>query len=133
MADAVEVIGLRELNAAFAQTDKVTRAAIRAEYRTVARPVQQAAHVLAYSRISNMALSPSWAGMRVGVTRSMVYVAPQKRGTKNRRAKRPNLAGLLATRALEPALERHRAEVEERFERMLDRVCDDFNHQGGLI
>jgi hypothetical protein len=67
--------------------------------------------------------------MRIGVTRTLVYVAPRQRGVRGQGPKRrPNLADLMMSRAMEPALERHAGELEANVERMLDRVADQFNH-----
>jgi hypothetical protein len=70
--------------------------------------------------------------MRVGTTRSLVYVAPVKRGVRGAadRRRRPNLAPLLMDRAMEPALAQNEAEVERAFTRLFDEISDDFN-QGG--
>jgi hypothetical protein len=69
--------------------------------------------------------------MRTGITRKVVYVAPRQRGVKTRGAdprRRPNLAQLLLDRAMEPALDRHEHEIVEAFDRLLDKMADDFNH-----
>ena len=129
----VVVRGLREVNAAFAKTDRDIRLGWRASMRQVAEPVRRDAEQLAQDSIRNMPASPRWGRMRVGVTRNMVYVAPRQRGARARSAasaRRPNLANLLMDRAMEPALERHAHEIEERFERLLDRAADDFNRGG---
>jgi hypothetical protein len=66
--------------------------------------------------------------MRVGVTRNLVYVAPRQKGTRGRGPRRrPNLADLLMSRAMEPALERHTGEIEQRFDELLGHVTDNFN------
>src|SRR5262245_35698478 len=97
--------------------------------RQVAEPVRQDAEQSALSGIRRMPGSPRWARMRVGVTRTVVYVAPRQRGTRGRRpGGRPNLAGLLMDRAMQPALERHEHETTAAFERLLDEVADGFNH-----
>lgn len=125
----VAVTGLRDLNAALAKADRATRLGVRAELRQVGEPVRSDAQQLAGTAIPRMAHSPAWAGMRVGVTRSLVYVAPRKRGTRGRTPRsRPNLAQLLMARAMEPALRRHEGQTVERFDDMLDRVADRFNH-----
>ena len=127
----VIVKGLRDVNAAFAHTDREIRLGWRAGMRSVAEPVRRDAEQLAQTGIRNMPASPRWARMRTGVTRQMVYVAPRQRGIKStgdRRLARPNLADLLMNRALQPALDRHEQDVTASFERLLDRVADDFNH-----
>lgn len=126
---ALRVRGMRELQAALAQADRGTRLGVRRELRELGRPVQQDAQALALGRIPGMARSPQWAGMRVGVTRTLVYVAPKQRGRRNRQQLlRPNLAGLMMDRAMEPALERNEGKIERNFEEMIDRVADRFNH-----
>jgi hypothetical protein len=127
MAEVV-VEGLREFQAALAKADRDTRLGVRADLRDVARPVADDAQHLALSTITGMRRSPKWAGMRVGVSRTLVYVAPRKRGVKSGPAKRRNLADLLMDNAMEPALERHTDEIEHSVEVVLDRVADRFNH-----
>ena len=84
-----------------------------------AQPVELEAEALAVSRIRNMPRSPRWAGMRIGVSRmeSLVYMVPAARS--RRRTKRPNLADLLLTRAMDPALEHNAAQVEKTVDHML--------------
>lgn len=132
----VHIRGLRELNRAFAIADKEMQAYTRTQFREVAEPIRSEAASLALSGIRNMSRSTAWAGMRTGVVRSLVYVAPAKRGTKrvsrggNVRMQRPNLADLLAERAMEPALEQHEHDVERRVDEALDRMATKFN--GGI-
>jgi hypothetical protein len=125
----VYVKGLRELQAALKNADRDTRLGLRAELRDLARPVADDAQQLALSTISGIARSPRWAGMRIGVTRSLVYVAPRQKGTHGRGSnRRPNLADLLMTRAMEPALERNRPGIERSMEAVLDHMAARFNH-----
>jgi hypothetical protein len=108
------------------------RLGVRAGLRQVAEPVQRGAEELARANISK--IGPRWSKMRVGVTRDLVYVAPRQRGTRGGGAnprRRPNLAPLLMDRAMQPALDQHAGEIEARFEELLDRISDEFNH-GGL-
>jgi hypothetical protein len=124
----VIVKGLRDVNAAFAHTDREIRLGWRAGMRQVAEPVRRDAELAASSSIPHMPASPKWARMRVGVTRNMVYVAPRQRGTRGRTAAgRTNLAGLLMDRAMQPALDRHEPEITARMEHLLDVVADEFN------
>jgi hypothetical protein len=124
----VIVKGLRDVNAAFAHTDREIRLEWRAGMRQVAEPVRRDAELSAQQSIPNMAASPRWARMRIGVTRNMVYVAPRQRGTRGRTAAhRPNLAGLLMDRAMQPALDRHEHEITGRIEHLLVEVADGFN------
>lgn len=100
MAETVRVEGLREYQAALAATDKDAKKAFRGALVAAAEPVKEAAVHLAASNIRN--IGPVWQRMRVGVTNTVVYVAPKTRRKAGTR--RPNLAGLLMDKALEPAL-----------------------------
>lgn len=60
--------------------------------------------------------------MRVGVTRTSVYVAPKQRQTRDARRKRKNLANLLLGEAMLPALDRNIGEVTERVDDVLGDV-----------
>jgi hypothetical protein len=116
---------------ALAKADREVRLGFRRGLREVAEPVRRDAEELAGSKIRRMTFSPLWARMRTGITRKVVYVAPRQRGVKTRGAdprRRPNLAQLLLDRAMEPALDRHEHEIVEAFDRLLDKMADDFNH-----
>lgn len=124
----VRVRGLVELNRALRRTEKDVRLGIRKELRSVAEPIRSDAETLASSSIRN--IGPNWSRMRVGLTVDTIYVAPRERGVKRRgeqRRRRPNMADLLMNRAMQPALERHKDDIERDFGRMLDRVADNFS------
>jgi len=124
----VVVEGLHELQASLAHADRSLRLGVRRGLRQVAEPVQRGAEELAQANISH--IGPRWSRMRVGITRDLVYVAPRQRGTRGKGGPRarPNLGSLLMNRAMEPALEQHAGEIEARFEELLDRISDEFNH-----
>ena len=126
----VYVRGMRELSRAFAYADRDSRRELRAAFREVAEPVARDAESLAVARIRRMPESPRWSLMRVGVTRTAVYVAPKQRGVRRRDDphRRPNLADLMMDRAMEPALEQNQHEIEVAVEHALDRLADHFNH-----
>lgn len=125
MAQSVSVDGLRELNRAFARADKQVKAEFRGTLRKAAEPVRQDAESLAVAGIRN--IGEPWSRMRVGVTRSLVYVAPRQRGRKTGAgARRPNLKGLLLERSLEPALENNIDGVTNDVEHMLNGVAGDW-------
>lgn len=134
MAGTVAVRGYRELSAAFAALDKEQKKKLPLVMREVAEPVRRDAETFASQRVRNIDAGDPWARMRTGVTRRLVYVAPKQRGVKgrDRRRRRPNLATLLAERALEPALHRHEADIERALDQALDRLCDEFNRGGSL-
>jgi hypothetical protein len=137
----VFVRGLHELQASLKYADRSLRLGVRSGLRQVAEPVQRGAEELAMSEIKRMPRSPKWSKMRVGITRDLVYIAPRQKGTRGRGDPRwrrgqgfahPPFSDILMDRAMEPALERHAGEIEARFEELLDRVSDDFNHGGAL-
>jgi hypothetical protein len=132
VASAIRVRGLADLNRALARADRDVRLGVRRELREVAEPVRADAERLAVSGIRNVHEGDPWSRMRVGVTRSLVYVAPRQRGAARGPRRRRNMADLLAVRAMEPALDINRPLVERNLEEMLDDVADKFN-QGGTI
>lgn len=126
---------MRELSAAFAKADRDVRLGWRHELRDVAEPVRRDAEALAKEQIPR--IGKRWARMRTGVTRKIVYVAPREKGNRRtgpvseaRRRADKKFAGLLMDRAMEPALEAHEAEIEQRIDHALDVMADDFNHGG---
>jgi hypothetical protein len=129
----VALTGMRQLQAALKDADRDTRLGVKKKLAETAEPVRRDAEDLAISKIRNMSLSPRWSGMRTGVTRTSVYVAPRQRGIKGASpAKRRNLAPLLMGRAMEPALDRSSGNVERDLEQALDWMADRFN-RGGLV
>lgn len=120
-AGAVEVEGLVEFQRSLAILDRDLNRELRAGLLEAAQPVAETAHGLALEKIPRMRFGrgPSWAGMRVGASQGLVYVAPRQHGTRQRSRKRPNLAGLLIVRAMEPASEQERDRVEAVVETIL--------------
>lgn len=122
--DTLAVKGLADLNRAFSAAGKEARVEMRVAMQSVAKPVRERAAVLAREKIRRMDASPQWAGMRTGVTRHAVYVAPRQRGVRGRGGPRarPNLAGLLMNRAMIPALRQSRPLINARFNRVLAEI-----------
>lgn len=92
-----------------------------------AAPVRADAQTLAAETIRNLHPGDPWAGMRIGVSRTVAYVASSERGIKGRagqRRRRPNLANLLMGRAMEPALEQNLEKVARRVEQLIDEVAN---------
>ena len=114
---------LRDLKTA----DKKIRNGFRKEIRQAAEPVRATAEELAVSRISGIEPGDHWSRMRVGVTQKSVYVAPRARGQKAGVRKRPNLADLLMSRAMEPALYTHQEETVRHIDQMISREAARFN------
>lgn len=120
---AIQVKGLRDLQRAFSRADRALQRDLRKKLREVGEPVRADAEHRAAAEISH--IGGRWSRMRVGITRSLVYVAPRERGVKTRGPdprRRPNLAGLLMEKAMQPALDAHIDESLKRFEGLLDTV-----------
>ncbi len=125
MQGPIRVRGLTDLNRALKVAEKDVRLGIRADLRHAADPVRADAETLATARISHIGVD--WSRMRVGVTQSLVYVVPRKRGTKDQRMKRPKLAPRMMNESMQPALDRNKPEIERRFNEMLYGVAAKFN------
>lgn len=120
-APAVQVKGLRDLQRAFKLADATARRELRDALKEIGEPIARDAEALAVAKIRR--IGKAWPQMRVGVTQSLVYVAPKQRGSKQNRAlRRPNLFDLLMGRAMEPALDQNIAGVDAAVGRALDRV-----------
>src|SRR5262245_52997182 len=121
----VAVEGLRELNRAYKNVERDVRLGLRKELRQAAEPVRSGAETRAVVHIRN--IGPAWSRMRVGVTQTSVYVAPRKRGSRAAGRKRPNLADLLMTRAMEPSLAASQEKVVHDIDQVLGRAASRFN------
>lgn len=119
-AAAIRVRGLRELQASLRNLNRDFARELAGELRAAAEPVRADAEQMASQRIRN--IGPKWSQMRTGVTNKVVYVAPRSR--RRGGSPRPNLAGELMGRAMEPALERHSGRVTARLERLIDGLAD---------
>ena len=127
MTSPVRVLGLRELERAFDRADRTVRNDMRDALAEAAAPVRRDAQSLAASQIRNVDSGDPWASMRIGVSRTIAYIAPVERGIKGRagqRLRRPNLADLLMGRAMEPALDRNQENVARRVDDLIDEVAD---------
>lgn len=118
--------GFTDMQRAFAIAERSLSKETKVALRDVAEPVRHDAELLAVTRIRKIGLP--WSRMRIGVTKSAVYVAPKQRRGKgsSRRRARPNLAGLLMDRSMLPSLNQNTGETERRFGRMLDAVGRDW-------
>lgn len=132
MPPVIAVRGLADVQAALKHADRQTRLGIRGELRQVAEPVRMGAEQLAQQNIRR--IGPRWKKMRIGITRNLIYVAPRQRGVKGRSPLRRGrqFADLLMDRAMQPSLDQHASEIENRFENLLETVADDFNHGAGV-
>jgi hypothetical protein len=115
----VVVRGYRELDRAFADISKDLRKEERKQLKEVAEPVRALAEQMAAGNISN--IGAYWSRMRLGVTSKVVYVAPKSRKT-GRGSPRPNLAGLLLDRAMQPALDSKSDQIMSDYERWVGSI-----------
>lgn len=118
--ETLAVSGLAELNRAFQAAGGTLVKEMRSTLREVVEPVRVTAEQLAVQTIPRIGVP--WSRMRVGVTVSSVYLAPRQRGVRSGPKRRPNLAGLLLGRAMEPALAVNEQRVVDGFETLLDHV-----------
>ena len=121
VAGTVRVTGLRELQRALKDVEKNTRRDLLGELKDVAEPVRSTAEQLAGREIVNLAATPEWQRMRIGVTTNAVYVAPKRR-SRDRTRRRPKFGTMLLERAMIPALEQNRPAVDRALSGYLDHI-----------
>ena len=78
----IKVDGLDSLRRAFLVADKEVAADMKDALQEAAAPVRADAQTLATATIRRIGVP--WSRMRVGSTRTIVYVAPVERGSKGR-------------------------------------------------
>jgi hypothetical protein len=115
----IEVKGAKELIRTLDLAPKRFHQAYKRRLGNIAEPTRLQAEHLALTRIRRMFDSPQWSGMRTVVGEWQALIVPASRGSRGTR-RRPNLAGLLEQRALDPAAEAN----EKRVERELDQLAD---------
>lgn len=120
MTDVVAVDGFRDFQRDLAKFAPEIKKELRKELRGVAEPVKATAEQLAGSEIRN--IGSSWSQMRIGTTNKGVYVAPKSRRNKDG-SPRPNLANLLLSKSMEPAVDRNAGLVEERLAVAVEHVA----------
>jgi hypothetical protein len=126
----VELKGLRELNRLLAATDKQAKRELNRGLRKAANPIKEDAQQFAESGIRR--IGPKWGKMRVGVTQSLVYVAPKERGVKTRGPdprRRPKFANLMEERAMDPALRANEHEVERQVDEAFEKIAHQWNRR----
>ncbi len=124
----VNVKGLRQLQGLLRHTADRADKGLRLELRQLAEPIRSDAESLAVSGIRKV--GPRWGKMRVGVTQSLVYVAPKQRGIKTRGydgRRRPRFADLMESRAMTPALDRNRDDIARGVDDLFTRIARDWN------
>ena len=123
MANAVRVLGLRDLHRAFGAADKAVQRDMKDALLEAAAPVRSDAQRLASGFAG---AGRPWSGMRIGATGSaIVYVAPVERGVgRGGPRSRPKFGTKLMDQAMQPALDHNAGAVERRVEKLLDEVAN---------
>jgi hypothetical protein len=115
---SVRLKGLAELQRSLSKVNRGAAKRVRDELRDVAEPIRSDAEHRAGAEIRN--IGPRWGRMKIGARTRSVYIAPATR--PGRGSPRPNLGRLLLSRAMLPALNSRRRQVERRVEAALDRL-----------
>jgi hypothetical protein len=125
VAEAIRVVGLKELSRTFKRMSKELSDDLTDELKEAAQVVADDAQELALTQIRNMPRSPRWAGMRIGVSRAqgVVYVVPAARARRRPGRARANLSDLLLEEAMDPAVAKNQDKVVRKLEDMIDRIA----------
>ena len=126
----VHVSGLRELQRAFQRMDRDVAQDLVWELQEAADPVRKATEQMLLADLVNLPPTPYYAGMRIGVSRAQgsVYIAPAWHARRVG-PPRPTFGSSIAVR-MEAAVERHADEVEQRLDKWLDRMADEWGRGG---
>lgn len=119
---AIRVEGVSELRRAFNRADKKLGRDLAKTLKAVGEPVRVDAERNVLGGISRIGIR--WYRMRIGISRSIVYVAPKERGRQSRanpRLRRPRLADQMGPE-MERALDANVKQAEAGFLRLLDDV-----------
>lgn len=120
----LKVDGYRQLMQALARSDKKSRKAVRDELRRAGEHVR----VDAGGRFASTD-ARSATGYKTRVRQRGVAVEQSLRRTTG---EHPEFGALQMRRALVPALEDNEERTVRELEQALERVCDRFNHGGGV-
>lgn len=113
---AIRIKGDKELERAFLELRREVLSELRPALRKIGEGVRTLAEQKATANISH--IGPTWGRMRIGVTTRLYYVAPRARPHGG--SPRPNLAGLLMTRAMVPAADEKQDEMVTAVEALVD-------------
>jgi len=119
----VIVEGLPQLNRAFRLADRRVANDLRDRLAEAAEPVRADAERLVTAGIRRIGVP--WSLMRVGTTVHSVYVAPKRRGTREERKRRRNLAPLLLEQ-MQASLERNEGDVVRSVDDLLVEIGRDW-------
>jgi hypothetical protein len=126
MAVQFRVHDVAMVNRALEQADADIRAQGKTELLALGQLVEHTAEILAAARIRNMTVQ--WAQFRTRQTPNLVYVVPVQKGVRGRGPrKRQRFDNTMMNKAMRPALNAHRGEVNRRFAALVERVCNSFN------
>jgi hypothetical protein len=114
-AAEIHVRGAKELERAFRQLRKDVLRELRPALREIGEVVRVDAQQRAGSEISQ--IGSTWQRMRLGVTAKGVYITPASR--RRGGSPRPNLAGLLMSKSMQPAVDAHQSEVLEKLDALV--------------
>jgi hypothetical protein len=112
------VAGIDSLNRAFGLAGKGMSNDLKTRLRHFARPVELGAEVRAIA----MGTGRPWSQMRTGANRQLVYVAPEKRGTKILARRRPRFAVRLLEKSMVPALNASREQIVRDIDGLVERM-----------
>lgn len=130
---AIRVENYKNVLKAFGAASKTVERGFLGSLKEAVEPIREDAERLAGSTIANLHSDDPWTLMRIGATRSVVYVAPRERGRRTRgnpAIGRPNLKPLLLERAMEPALDANRDTVIANIEDLLGYMARTFDNVG---
>lgn len=120
---AQPVRGVETLNRAFTQASSRMLKDLPRVLAATATPIELTAEALGTS----IGAGREWSQMRKGAGRTLVYVAPQQRGTRVPSRKRPKFALRLLRRAMVPALDANREQVGRSIDELVARIASQFN------
>jgi hypothetical protein len=132
VGEAVRVEGLTELIRAFAVADRGLAREVKSAFVDAGEVVKVSAESKARDKIHHAGKKPGavdWSGMRLGISREIVYVAEQQRGSHDLKKKRPKFGQYLLDEAMIPALDENRLAIEKN----VRDAIDNLNQNAGLI
>lgn len=118
-AGTVSVRGYTELRRTLGLYGPEIDKALRKDLRSLAKPVQKQAESLMRTEVRN--IGSVWWKARVGVSKSLVYVVPARKGPKRGPSKRLSF-GQIAQPLYEEALDGHAEEIADGITKSVDAV-----------
>lgn len=129
----LRVDGLAELQRAFYNLNRDLGKGVREALEAGAEPVRQQAQSNVFEQVSGMRRGRvPWHHMRVGVTRSLVYVAPVQRGVKRTGDERKRRGAITIQVMAPPMHEAGDANRDQVFGQVLSEIDDLFREWARL-